>query len=265
MADARATRSVDAMGLGRRKVRLDDPRAWVFNRMADVYDARPAYPRALIEILLSHAGVERRIADLGAGTGHLALPLAAHGCQLVAIEPAHAMLERLEARAAGLALRALHATAEQLPLADASTDLALIADALHFLDAERAGLEIGRTLTANGALAIVSCEFDDTPFMRALVAIMEQAAPRRPRDTANSQRQLLAVARLEPAHSYELRDETLVDAATLERILRSISFIGPAMNAQRFADFRARVHAISAPPRWARRFSVQIARRSPRP
>ena len=43
--------------------------------MADVYDARPAYPNGLIDALAELAR-GRRVADLGAGIGHVALPLA---------------------------------------------------------------------------------------------------------------------------------------------------------------------------------------------
>lgn len=43
------------MGRKRRQVGLDDPTRWVFNHMADVYDARPAYPAALLEALVALA------------------------------------------------------------------------------------------------------------------------------------------------------------------------------------------------------------------
>ena len=85
--------------------------------MADVYDARPAYPAALIDALVDVAApVGRRVVDVGAGIGHLALPLAARGVEVVAIEPALAMLDRLRAAACdrGLTLSAVHAAAETL-------------------------------------------------------------------------------------------------------------------------------------------------------
>jgi 2-oxoisovalerate dehydrogenase E2 component (dihydrolipoyl transacylase) len=83
------------MSLGRRKVRLDEASRWVFNRMADVYDARPPYPAALIDALCDLAGPPgARIADLGAGTGHLALPLAARGYDVTAVEETRQMMNR---------------------------------------------------------------------------------------------------------------------------------------------------------------------------
>src|SRR5690348_16082889 len=98
----------------RRRVSIHDASAWVFNRMADVYHARPPYPPALIDALCGLATVAgRRIGDLGAGIGHLALPLAARGFELTAIEPAQQMLTRLSARAReqGVSIRTLHAAA----------------------------------------------------------------------------------------------------------------------------------------------------------
>jgi SAM-dependent methyltransferase len=255
------------MSLGRRKVGLDDPTRWVFNRMADVYDARPAYPVALIDALTALVAPGARVGDLGAGTGHVALPLAARGLDVVAVEPAQAMLERLlqAARDARLPLRALHATAEALPLADGSLDLIVVADALHFLDAELSAREIARVLAPGGALALVTCELGQTPFMRALLEVIHEAVPRRPRDLRGNIVHVGAITGVPFGRERRFDDETPVDGPTLERILRSISFIGPAMNPARFAAFRARVHALPGPAAWARTFTLRVGRRPQRP
>ncbi|MFT3923737.1 MAG: class I SAM-dependent methyltransferase [Myxococcales bacterium] len=253
------------MGLGRRKIRLEDQAAWVFNRMAEAYPARPAYPRSLIDavVALLPTGA-RRVLDLGAGIGHLAVPLAERGLEVVAVEPAQAMLEVLQKSAAARALqiRALHATAEALPLAEASFDLVVVADALHFLDAELAGAEVARVLTRGGGLALLTCGLGDTPFMRSVVHLMEESAPRRPRDIAGATLQFLKMVRAEEEGSaLSFSDETPVDQETLEQILRSISFIGPAMNAERFARFAERLRALPEPRAWARTFRLTRARR----
>ena len=249
---------------GRRKIGVQDFDAWVFNRMADVYDARPAYPQELVASLAALAGPKgARVADLGAGIGHLSLELAARGFQVTAVEPAEAMLTRLRgaAEVRGLAITGLHAAAEALPIEAGSMELAIVADALHFLDAALTGQEIARVLTLHGALAVVTCELRPTPFMREVVRLMEGAAPRRPRATAQNRQQVFALAGVSVIHERAFEDETLVDAATLERILRSISFLGPAMNAARFAAFAERVRALPGPPRWARRFTLHHGQR----
>jgi SAM-dependent methyltransferase len=233
--------------------------------MADVYGARPAYPLALIDALADLATAQgRRVGDLGAGIGHVALPLAERGVEVVAIEPAQAMLDRLraEARRRRLSIRAIHATAEALPLDDASLDLAVVADALHFLDAELIAHEIARVLAPKGALALVTCELGKTPFMQSLVEVIEEAVPRRPRNLDHNIVQISAITGVRFARTRQFHDETPVDGRTLERILRSISFIGPAMNPARFAAFRARVHALPGRPAWARVFTLRAGRRS---
>ena len=250
------------MSLGRRKVGLHDPTRWVFNRMADVYDARPAYPSALIDALAGLAPGRGRVGDLGAGIGHVALPLAERGLHVVAVEPAQAMLDRLdsEARRRRLTVRAVHATAESLPLDDASLDLVVVADAVHFLDAELAAREIARVLAPKGALAIVTCELGETPYMKGLVENINASVPRRPRNVEQTLVQIPAMSGIRFASPRRFHDETPVDGHTLERILRSISFIGPAMNPARFAAFRTRVHALPGPPVWARTFTLRAGR-----
>jgi ubiquinone/menaquinone biosynthesis C-methylase UbiE len=251
------------MSLGRRKVGLHEPTRWVFNRMADVYDARPAYPPALIDALAALAPVRGRVGDLGAGIGHVALPLAERGFDVVAVEPAQAMLERLrgEASKRGLSVRALHATAEALPLDDASLELVVVADAVHFLDAELAAREIARVLAPKGALALVTCELGQTPYMRGLVEIIDASVPRRIRNIEHNLVQIPAMSGVRIASPRVFHDETPVDGLTLERILRSISFIGPAMNATRFSAFRTRVQALPGQAVWARTFTLYAGRR----
>jgi ubiquinone/menaquinone biosynthesis C-methylase UbiE len=193
----------------------------------------------------------------------LALPLAARGFELTAVEPAQQMLARLSARAQeqGLSIRTLHAAAEALPLEQGSLDLVLIADALHFIDTELAAREIARVLVARSALAVLTCEPGSTPFMSELVRLMEDSAPRRPRALASRCAQLAGVANIPLQHELSFQDETQVTAAELERILGSISFIGPALNAQRTARFRERLRALPAPAVWARSFSLRWGRR----
>jgi ubiquinone/menaquinone biosynthesis C-methylase UbiE len=255
------------MGRGRRAIALDDPAGWVFNRMVEAYGARPPYPAALVDAVASRVGEGgRRVADIGAGIGHLALPLAARGLSVTAIEPASGMLARLReaAHERSLPIESVHASAEALPLEDASVDLVVVADAMHFFDAERAGLEVGRVLAPGGALVVVTCELGRSPFMREVRRAMEEAAPRRPRSVDGAMRQVAALARVEVEAESTFHDEASVDAPELERILRSISFVGPAMSPERFANFSARLHALEGPAIWARDFTLRCHRRAPR-
>jgi SAM-dependent methyltransferase len=203
------------------------------------------------------------VADLGAGTGHLALPLAARGLDVTAVEPARHMLDRLRASAAerGLTVRAEHATAEATPLPAGSIDLVLVADALHFIDAQLVGEEIARVLRRGGALAVVTAALGDTPYMRAVRAVIDDSVPRRPRPLTQQLVHVSSEAEAPFTDERVFHDETPVDPETLERILRSISFIGPAMHEGRFASFRRRVHDLPGPAVWARTFTLRAGTR----
>ncbi len=252
------------MSLGRRKVSLHDEASWVFNRMVEAYEQRPAYPDALIEHLAVLAGAPgARVGDIGAGLGHLALPLAARGFDVTAVEPAVGMLEQLRTRAArtNSSVRTVHAAAESMPIEEGHFDLVLAADVVHFLDSERAAHEVARVLGPRGALALITVELSPTPFMQEVVSIMEESAPRRPRQVRSSVEQLLSVCRVRDRQELVFEHRVGVSPRQLEGILCSISFIGPAMNAHRYAAFRERILAIEHERQWARTMRVYTGRR----
>jgi SAM-dependent methyltransferase len=250
--------------MSRRNVDIDDVSAWIFNRMADVYAARPAYPQDLIDAIAELADtVGHRIGDLGAGIGHLALPLAERGYDVTAVEPARLMLDRLHAAAIerGLFVRAVHAAAEALPLEACSLDLVLVADALHFIDTELAAREIARVLVPRGVLAVVTCDPAPTPFMQHVAHLMQEAAQRRPRRIASRSAQLAGVAKIPFTHEWRFHDQTPVTPLQLEGILASISFVGPAMNSARITALHERIHTIAFPAVWARTFTLRSGKR----
>jgi SAM-dependent methyltransferase len=254
------------MSFGRRQVSVADTASWVFNRMVGAYSARPAYPLALIEALELAARGQRRVLDLGAGLGHVALPMAARGLSVTAVEPARLMLDRLSELASRehLSVRTLHAKAEALPVPNAAFDLTVVADALHFLDVELVADEIDRVLAPAGALVVLTVAYDDTPFMRSVRALVDSAAVRRPRNVSAAIQQLFRLTRTRPEAERVFVDATAVDAERLEQILQSISFVGPAMNAERFAAFRKRIRELPYERVWARRLTLHVARASAR-
>ena len=93
------------------------------------------------------------MADLGSGTGKLTRPLAATGAHVIAVEPLDEMRAELERRVP--AAEAVAATAEELPLADASVDAVTAGQAFHWFDVQPALREIARVLRPEGALALV--------------------------------------------------------------------------------------------------------------
>jgi len=90
------------------------------------------------------------------------------------------------------------------------------------------------------------------------VRAMERAAPRRPRAVEGAVAQLAAVAGAQLGPEQDFVDHTPVDGARLLAILRSISFIGPAMNEARAARFADDVLAIPGPRIWSRRLTILV-------
>ena len=60
--------------------------------VARCYRARPPYPAAVFETLLGEVAGRERALDLGCGPGNIAIPLADHFRQVVALDPSEPML-----------------------------------------------------------------------------------------------------------------------------------------------------------------------------
>jgi ubiquinone/menaquinone biosynthesis C-methylase UbiE len=219
--------------MGRRNVRVEDSRSWVFNRLASFYHLRPPYPIPLVDYLQALAGQGARVADLGAGTGNLSVPLAERHLRVCAVEPAHAMLSELRKAAAarGLRIDAVHAAAESTGLPSGSFDLVLVADALHWLDPERAGAEAARLLAPHGACAIVEVRLRPTSFVQALQARIRAANPKAVSSSGASLEQLLALAVPKARHrtSVQFSVTDTLDDEQLCGTLCSLSYVGPAL------------------------------------
>ncbi len=252
--------------MSRRSASPGDDRRWVFNRLAAAYRHRPPYPAVLVERLLALAGgPAARVAELGAGTGLLSVALARRGARVSAVEPARRMLEALTAE--GLpGLEPIHAAAEETGLPGGGFALVVLADALQWVDPDRAGREVARLLAPGGALAVVTPQLAATPFLSALADRIARANPkaRPPRPPVEL---LFSVARL-PAPSVErFEDEVRLDDAGLEGVLRSLSFVGPALGPPALEALLADARALAAEHGgavWRRELILAWARRPER-
>jgi SAM-dependent methyltransferase len=124
-----------------------------FARSVDAYErARPDYPPEAIAWLAQELDLRpgRVVVDLAAGSGKLTRPLAALGCEVIAVEPVDEMRAAI-----GPAARALDGTAEAIPLSDDSADAVTVGQAFHWFDGPAALAEIERVLRPGGALALV--------------------------------------------------------------------------------------------------------------
>jgi hypothetical protein len=66
---------------------------WDYSQLADAYLKRPPYSGEALDTIFSIAGLEKgsRVCDIGAGVGHLTIPLLKKGYVVTAVEPNDAM------------------------------------------------------------------------------------------------------------------------------------------------------------------------------
>lgn len=243
----------------------EDHRRWVFNRLAQDYASRPAYPGALVARLLAlSGGTGQRVADLGAGIGHLAFPLSRLGLAVSAVEPARAMLDVFSAKA-GPSLALFHANAEDTGLPAGAFDLVLLADALQWIDNERGASEVRRLLAPRGTLAVVSARFQDTPFLRAL---RERIATENPkaRPSPPPVELFFSLCELPPPGKERFLEEAELSPEALDAVLRSLSYVGPALGPRKLRalleDAREIARACGG-AHWARELELFFAQRRP--
>jgi SAM-dependent methyltransferase len=225
---------------------VEDGDRWVFNGLADDYRARPGYPAALVDRLAALAGPSGTVVDLGAGTGLLALPLAARGVTVRAVEPASAMLDVLREGAAGLPVEAVHAAAEETGLPDGSASLVLVADALHWVDPELTGREAARLLAPGGAVAVVEVRIRGSAFANGLSELLVRENPKanpRPRGRLD---QLLSAAGVRSRAAETTLDDQVLPPERLDAVLRSLSLVGPALGPDRLEALLAAARELAS-------------------
>ena len=134
-----------------------DKHAASFGAAAAQY-ARASYPAEAVDWLLPASA--KRVLDLGAGTGLFTQLLAARGLDVAAVEPSEQM--RAELISALPDVEALAGTAEAIPVADATVDAVIVAQAWHWVDVDLASHEVARVLRPGGVLGLVWNVRDET-------------------------------------------------------------------------------------------------------
>jgi ubiquinone/menaquinone biosynthesis C-methylase UbiE len=141
-----------------------------FGGVAEAYDrGRPSYPAEAVRWLLGENPAT--VLELGAGTGKLTRVIVELGHDVHATDPDREMLALLEANLPGV--RTAVASAEEIPLADASVDAVVAAQAFHWFDLDRALPEIARVLRPGGRVCLVWNQRNEKiPWVRRLGAII---------------------------------------------------------------------------------------------
>lgn len=122
--------------------------AQLFGARAEAYaDFRPQYPESLFNWLASHSPGHLRALDIACGNGQASRPLRQHFKQVLACD---ASLEQLRVAEDLHGITLFAATAEAQPLAGASLDLIVVAQALHWFATPAFFAEVARLLKPGG-------------------------------------------------------------------------------------------------------------------
>ena len=129
---------------------------WDYTELANAYLKRPDYSSAAVNAMLAIAGVdsEDKVCDVGAGVAHLSLMLAAHGCQVVAVEPNDAMRANGAKRTEHLSTVVwCESTGEKTGQPDNEFDLVTFGSSFNVCDRAAALIETSRILKPAGWFA----------------------------------------------------------------------------------------------------------------
>ncbi|MGH2356127.1 MAG: class I SAM-dependent methyltransferase [Chloroflexota bacterium] len=133
-----------------------------FDEDAALYDrARPEYPPAVFDDLatLGAIGPGRRVLEIGCGTGKATVPLAARGCEIVAVELGPELAAVARHRLARFAaVEVIVAAFEDWPLPHEPFDAVVVATAWHWLAPGVRVRKAAAALRPEGALTLIGTQ-----------------------------------------------------------------------------------------------------------
>ncbi len=126
--------------------------SWDYTAFAKSYDKRPDYSSEVIKQLLDHVGAlpGQAAADIGAGTGRLAMHLLQRGLNVIAVEPNGDMRAIGICNTKGTSVKWCAATAEANGLTDGRFHLVAFGSSFNVTDRLKALQETARILIPGG-------------------------------------------------------------------------------------------------------------------
>ena len=129
-----------------------------FDRVAALYDeVRPDYPRALFDDVVSWSGVfpDGRMLEVGCGTGKATVPLARRGYGILCIELGENLATIARQNLISYPQAEVRVGAfEDWPPEEVAFDLAVSAEAFHWIDPDIGYQKIAQALRPHGAIAL---------------------------------------------------------------------------------------------------------------
>jgi len=162
---------------------------------------RPDYPLALYDRILG-----RELAmDLGAGTGIVTGHLVAHFSQVVSVEPDAGMAAKIARQSPRAVIR--NVTAEDCEQPPESVDLITIANALHWMDAERVFANARGWLRRDAVLAVFDRPLPKTTAAIDAITLAELRGPWKPHRDPRLKRDLAWREQVRSAAGFRIVEE----------------------------------------------------------
>lgn len=147
--------------LGRTPLVFDEgivEQRFLFDQIADAYrTARPGYPEALIEDVVSYAKLKQKdeILEVGCGTGQATKSFAARGFRIIAIDPGPELLRGARESLAEFSnVEFLESTFEAWPANRGAFRLIIAAQSWHWVSPEMRFAKAAASLSPGGSLAV---------------------------------------------------------------------------------------------------------------
>lgn len=158
-------------------------RAQVFNEIAQIYDeARPGYPRELIEDIIHMANLQdgSSILDIGIGTGQGTIPFADKGYFIHCLEPGEKLIAIAKQNMKSYQKVTFDTvTFEEWKLQKQCFDLVISAQAFHWVDRKIGFPKVAQALKENGYIALFwnFTISKNTPITESLKEVFQKYIP----------------------------------------------------------------------------------------